>query len=446
MITYQDMEEALANQESVIEFVKRSIEKHKSSVEYKTAWVADQYNRHKNVTISQYQKLLYSVSGQAVPDNFSANFKLKSNYFNRFVTQQNQYLLGNGVSWDDEKTEVALGDSFDTKLQDAGEKALVQAVAFGFWNLDHVEIFQLLEFVPLWDEETGGLRAGIRFWQLDADKPLRATLYEIDGYTEIIWRKNKPDGEILVEKRPYILKTRETQADGIEVYAGENYAAFPIVPFWGNKYHQSEFEGMRENIDAYDLIKSGFANDLDDVSQIYWIIENAGGMDDVDIAEFLQRIKTLHAANVDDGQKVTPQTINVPVEARETLLDRLRSDMYDDFMGLDTKDIASGAVTATQIEAAYEPINAKTDRYEYCVIDFIQGILKLAGVEDNPTFTRSMIVNVSENISNVIQAAEYLPEDYVTEKLLAYLGDADKVEDILQTKDVEDMKRFSEEE
>lgn len=443
MITYQDMEKEMEHGTKIVDFIKSAIEKHKGTPEYVMASVADAYNRHRNLTIMQYQKFLYLASGKAVVDNYSANYKLRTNMFNRLVRQQNQYLLGNGVKWEKNETAKKLGDDFDNKLQDAGEKAIVHGEAFGFWNLDHVEIFSFLEYVPIVDEETGAMRAGIRFWQIDESHPLRATFYELDGYTEYIWRKESQNGgEELAAKRSYQLKTKGTEADGMEIVGGENYVTFPIVPLWANKYKQSEFEGMRENIDAYDLIKSGFCNNVDDASEVYWIIQNAGGMDDIDIAEFLQKLKTKHAANVDDDQKAEPNTIDIPTEAREKLLDRLRADIYEDFMALDTKNIANGAVTATQIEAAYEPVNEKADGYEYCILEFIKEICRLAGVEDNPTFTRSVIVNATEIIQDILQAAPYLSAEYVTEKILTVLGDGDKAEAVLKAIDEESMNRF----
>ena len=443
MITYQDMEKEMEHGTKIVDFIKSAIEKHKGTPEYVMASVADAYNRHRNLTIMQYQKFLYLASGKAVVDNYSANYKLRTNMFNRLVRQQNQYLLGNGVKWEKEETADKLGDDFDNKLQDAGEKAIVHGEAFGFWNLDHVEIFSFLEYVPIVDEETGAMKAGIRFWQIDESHPLRATFYELDGYTEYIWRKESQNGgEELAAKRSYQLKTKGTEADGMEIVGGENYDTFHIVTLWANKYKQSEFEGMRENIDAYDLIKSGFCNNVDDASEVYWIIQNAGGMDDIDIAEFLQKLKTKHAANVDDDQKAEPNTIDIPTEAREKLLDRLRADIYEDFMALDTKNIANGAVTATQIEAAYEPVNEKADGYEYCILEFIKEICRLAGVEDNPTFTRSVIVNATEIIQDVLQAAPYLSAEYVTEKILTLLGDGDKAEEVLKQMDGEDINRF----
>jgi hypothetical protein len=442
MKTYQDLLGIGEAEAKRIEFVLAAINEYKGSNIYREGVVAYEYAKHRNVTIGQYQKLLYTVQGKAVPDNYSANWKMASNFFHRFVTQEMQYLLGNGITWVNEDTAEALGGQFDIQLQKAGKNALIGGVAFGFWNLDHLEVFKVTEFVPLYDEENGALCAGIRFWQLAADKPMRATLYELDGYTEYMWNASK--GTVLKEKRGYVELSRTSEADGTEIYDYENYPGFPIVPLWGNPNHQSELVGLREAIDCYDLIKSGFANDLDDASQIYWIIQNAGGMDDVDLAKFIERMKVVHAAVVEDqGAKAEAHTVEVPYASREALLERISGDLYRDAMALDTKQIAGGAVTATQIRAAYEPLNSKTDEFEYCVHEFLDGILELAGITDEaPSFTRSMMINRSEEIQSVLQAATALDGDYVTRKLLTILGDGDKADEMIEKLHAEELNRF----
>ena len=440
--TYQDLVAVGTDETNRMDFVRTVIFSHQNSEEYKTAVIAQEYDRQQNTTIVNYQKLLYTISGQAVPDNYSANYKLCSNFFNRFVTQQNQHLLGNGASFNDKSQKKKLGSDFDTMLQTLGRYALVDGVSFGFWNYDHVEAFRITEFAPLYDEETGGLMASVRWWQIDPVKPLRATLYEPDGYTEYIWRDNK--GEILKPKRAYVVNVRTSEADGMEILDGENYPSFPIVPMWANLAHQSEIVGIRSQIDCYDLIKSGFANDLDDASQIYWTIQNAGGMDDIDLAKFIERMRTVKAAVVeDDGAKAESHTVEVPYASREALLDRLRNDLYEDFMLLDVKNITAGAATATEIKASYEPMNNKVDMYEYCVLDFLKRLFFVAGIEADVTFTRSAIVNAQENIQVLIQAAQYLSQEYVTSKILEILGDADKTEEVLAQMAEEELNRFS---
>ena len=427
-----------------IDFVLNAINEHKSSEMYRVARDAKLYASGKNATIMSYQKLLYTLTGKAVPDNYSANHKCASGFFKRFVTQEAAYLLGNGVTFENDSTKEKLGNDIDTVLYKGAKSALIQAVSFGFYNKDHVEMYDLTEFVPLYDEENGALMAGIRFWQIDDVKPLRATLFEIDGYVEYIKRKGE-NAEILRDKRPYIQVVRSNDIEGEIIYDGINYPAFPIVPLWANPEKQSELVGKREQIDCYDLIKSGFANDLDDASMIYWTITNAGGMDDIDLARFIERMKTVKAATIDgdEGMKAEAHTMDVPYQSREAYLSRLEKDLYKDCMALDTEQISAGNVTATQIQAAYEPLNQKADEFELCLIEFISGILKVAGIEDYPTFTRSQIVNRQEEIEMLLTAGEYLDDEYITTKILTLLGDADKVQEVLKRKDAEAADRYT---
>ena len=460
MKTYNDFLDALASgdsNETRLDFIKNAIQDHKGSVIYTQARVAEEYARRQNVTIREYIKLLYTLEGKAVKDYFSPNYKIISGFFQRFIKQEKSFLLGNGVSWTNPDTADKLGTTkkpFDTQLQKLAEKTLVGGVGFGFFNLDHIEVFSITEFVPLVDEEDGALKAGIRFWQIAPNKPIRATLYEEDGYTEYIWNEpqrvsraeNNGDdnGRVLHEKQSYKSIVKHTDADGDEIYDGGNYNGFPIVPMWANNAKQSELVGLREQIDCYDLIKSGFANTVDEASIVYWLVQNAGGMDDVDLRKFVDRVKTVHAYSVDEeGATAEPHTISYDYQGREALLVRLANDLYKDAMALDVEQIANGAVTATQIEAAYEPLNEKADDFEYYVIDFINGILELAGIEgETPTFTRSYIVNTTEEITNVLQSAVHLSEDYVTQKILYLLGDGDKAEDVMKEMDAQAMMAY----
>lgn len=440
MKTYEDLIEAGTVENDRMQFVRGAISEYKFGQMYKEADDAYQYFCKRNVTIAKYQKLLYTISGVAVPDNFSANYKFTNAFFPIFVKQENSHLLGNGVTFEEDGTKEALGgDDFDIVLTKAGEAALWGGVSYGFYNLDHVDVFKATEFVPLIGEEDGGLHAGIRFWQVDSTKPLRATLYEQDGYTEYIW--DADGGRVLHDKRKYVQIIQTSEADGDEIIDGENYPGFPIVPLWGNNEHQSELTGLREKIDGYDLIQSGFANDLDDASQIYWTITNAGGMDDIDLAKFVERMKVVRAAVVDDsGSQAEAHTVEVPYQARMQALTDIRDSLYRDAMALDTDKISAGNVTATAIEASYENLNLKCDAFEMNVIEFIKSLLELVGIEDNPTFKRSKIVNMEEDTQMVLQAAQYLDDETIL-KHLPFLS-PDEIDDILARKTDEEASRY----
>jgi len=430
MLTYQDLVNVGENESNRMDFVMNIIHQHKVSDDYKIGAIAEEYYKKRNVTLVKFQKMLTTLTGGRVVDKWSPNHKVVSGFFKRFVTQQNQYSLGNGISWGENPfTDDKQKARFDSEVKKAGLYALIGGVSFGFWNLDHLDVFKITEFAPLYDEENGALRAGVRFWQVDADKPLRATLYEEDGYTEYRWKDGK--GEILQDKRKYIITVSQSDIDGTEIIDGENYPTFPIVPLWGNPEKQSELVGIREGIDVYDFIKNGFANDLDG-AQLYWIIKGAGGMDDPDLAQFLDRLRLVGAASPAEGQSVEAVTLDLPYDARDNLLTRLENDLYRDYMSLNLADIKSGSVVTAQIKAAYKPMDLKADDYEYMLGDFLDHILTLAGIDATPTFTRSMLVNTTEEITAVLSASTMLPKDYVVQKIVTLLGDGDRAQEIAE--------------
>lgn len=440
MKTYEDLLQVIDNEKKLQQFVYAVINDHKSSTMYQEAKIAYEYYCRRNVTISQYQKLLYTLSGEAVPDNYSANYKFINAFFPIFVKQEASHLLGEGVTFNADKTKDRLGGfKFDNAMMKAGIASLWGGVAFGFFNLDHIDVFKITEFAPLVGEEDGGIHAGVRFWQLDSKKPLRATLYLEDGYIEYRWKDG--ECEILKEKTPYIQIVQKSEIDGTEIIDGRNYPSFPIVPLWANEEHQSEFTGLREKIDGYDLIQSGLANDLDDVSQIYWVIQNAGGMDDIDLAKFVERMKTVKASTVDDsGATAEAHTIDIPYQARVEALAGLRDSLYRDAMALDTDKISAGNITATAIEASYENLTLKCDGFESCIVDFIDGLLQLIGIDDSPTFKRSKIVNMTEDTQMVLSASQFLDDETIL-KHLPFLNH-DEIADIMKKNLYEEVNRY----
>lgn len=445
MKTYQDLQEAITKG-TLGEFLRSAVREHQSSKAYKDAVDGMAYYNKHNITIEKFQKFLFTLSGNKTPDIWSSDYRLKTLMFRRLVLQEVGYICANGVSMEGKEK---LGDNFDNKLQTAAKLALAQGVAFGYWNLDHLEVFSFADtpgnpgFVPLLDEKTSALMAGIRYWFRETgNKTLfRATLYELDGVSE--WAaEGSDDATMITAKRAYILKELRNDLGVVDV-CDENYTRLPIATLYGNDTHESELVGLRGSIDCYDFIKSGFANQIDDTSGVYWILKNTGAMDDKDLAQFVQRMKSVKATMVDgsDGTAAEAHTLDVPVEARKTMLDILRRDLYEDAQMLDVAALAGAEKTATEISAAYQPQDNKCSDFEYFLIDFIRQICAVAGINDpKPTFTWNKVINQAETTSMVLSAAEYLDDETTLRHLPWILPE--EVPEILKRRDEADLKRM----
>ena len=442
--TYQDWEAARSKPSMIATIV----DDYKQSPDFMYALEASAYFAGDNLEVMRKVVLkLKSVkaadgTSKAVNSEIIGN-RVASNFFSRFVIQQNQYLLGNGVQLKDEAAKGKLGRAFDTALQQAGENALVQGVCFGFWNRDHMETLKAAAdcrsgFCPLYDEDTSALMAGIQFWQIDDDKPIHYRVFEIDGITE--YKKAKSAVIEVIPKRGYVTKIRR-DAVSTETVGEINYSALPVVPFYANSLCRSELtNNIKSKIDLYDNITSDFGDNLDRTNDVYWVINNFGGTGD-DIIEMLAEIDRIKATYTEAGamgqSTAEPHTIEVPYAARQTAMELLRKALYQDYMALDMDEITGGSLTNVAIKVATTNMNLKADRYEWQAFTFVQRILALLGIEtEDIKFKRRTIVNDSEVVADI----QAMRSDITRKKALElnpYIQ-ADEIDTILKDMDAED--------
>lgn len=428
--TYQDWENAGDRGTLLLEIISR----YKGSEDFRTALTAMRYFVAENEAVGR-KKLLK-------PQRFETTVKepapgggehvrkrtglrtveiegnrVYSRFFYRIVTQENQHLLSNGVTIGDaggesgDAIKARLGIGFDTTMQQLGEKALIQGVAWGYWNLDHIEPIEAAKdansgFVALLDEETGAPRLGIQFWRLSESRPMYIRLFEEDGIT--VYRTTER-GELLEHrpKRAYVLRISKDAA-GEQVIGTSNYGALPLVPLYANPERRSEFDNsIRSKIDAYDRISSDFVDNLDRANDIYWALNNFGG-NTAEVAEMIEQIERLRTVvNISDGvgggSTAQPHTFEVPYQARQTALDILEKQIYEDAMALNIKEIQGGSLTNVAIKASMTNLNLKCDRYEWQVFAFVQGMLRLIGMmTETISFVRQTLVNQTEVVQDIV--------------------------------------------
>ena len=444
MLTYEDWIECGNDENKKIDFILRAIGEHKRSKAYLKAVEAQKYYDGENPTIMNYEKILYDMAGKAHIDMWSANHKIASQFFSMAVNQEVAYLLGNGVRFGKDQTKEKLGKKFDLRVMRAALYARIGGQSFGFWNMDHVDVFRFQEFVPIRGAEDGLLKLGIRWWQIDTTKPMRVTLYEIDGKTEYIQRQSDKM-EVYAKKEPYKMNVSRTDAEGDISAEGENYDGFPIVPMYGNEQHQSSLTGKRNTIDALDLANSNMVNNVDEGNLIYWVLTNCGGMDDLDDAKFIEQLKTTHVTHADGdaGAKAEAHSIEAPFQGTSVTIEKLESRLYKDFQAFNPDSVSQSNQSATAIKASYIPLDLKCDIViEPQVTEFILNILKLAGIDDEPSYQRNQIVNKQEETQTIVMQAEYFDDEYITKKLLSINGDIDMYDELMKRKDAEDAERL----
>lgn len=391
IFTAQDFYEAENKESAII----TAINDYKSSDMYKNAIEGQKYYSGRNTAIMD--RLTY-LQKHGLMDSKVKFHKICSGFFPKLIKQLSQYLLGNGVTLDEDvKNKLGLG--FDKTLQKAGIQALIDAVNWGFWNVDKLIIFRATEFVPLFDEQTGDLRVGIRFWQIHEDKPLYVELFEEDGITKF---SEEDGGSITLtqEKTAYIQKIRK-DALGEEITDTENYPQIPIFALYANELRHSELTpGIKSMIDAYDFINSDLADGITQIEGLYWTIKNFGGDDAAQLLNELQQLKATATDGVESG--VDSHVIEIPYQAKQTALELLRKQIYSDFMGMDMDSITGNSLTNVAINVAKTDLDLKADLFEWGCADFVHNILYLLGINNvEAQFKRRSISNDTETVGNL---------------------------------------------
>ena len=466
MITYQDYERA----ENKLKWLRSALVSYRNSDEYKKAVDEQEYMAGRNTAILQTVKVIYNMAGLPETDFTASNMKIQDNTIHRLVTDRCSYSLGNGVSFSGKHREIVdgkakfvdpvkdiLGKHFDRALKKAGYWALSNGAAYLYVHMGRKKqkwqytLFKKTEFLPLYDEDTGALRGGIRFWSLDWGKrPITAVLYLENGYEKYRTPPKKygiSALELVEELRPYIETVQESEAFGEEVVGTENPTRLPIFPIYSGEIRNSALDKLKPLIDSTDLVLSGFVNDVQDIPQIYWLISGGGGMSEGDKRQLLDRLILQHMAVVDgENAKIQGYTQEIPYEARERCIKQLRNKMYENYGGFDVHTIEAGS-TNDHIEAGYWPMDEEADDFEYEVIDFVQAILEMMGVDEEeedttPLFKRNRVSNQKEQTDMVVEAAPYLDDRTILEKIPWIT--VDEVDDILERKDGESFSRFEE--
>ena len=442
MLIYQDF----LNADNKQQFIVKAVENFRGSKEYANMVTSQKYYEGLNPTIMGRNFQFYSKGGVLYDDIFRSNNKVSSGMFSKITQQLSSYLLANGVTISDESIKDDFGRWFDVKMQELGIISLVDGVGYGYIYIDEKGQFRLqnwrgTEAIPLYDERTGMIMAMIRFWQIEANRPLYIEFYTQEGKESIKVVENNI--ELIEEKSSYI-KTVNKDSMGTTIADIGNFSVLPIIPLYCKADKTSSLtQPIKSKIDLYDIILSDFGNNLEDSNDVYWVLRNYGGQD---IEEFLTAFKQYKTIQVDEDGSAEPKTIEIPYQARQEALDKLKKDIYDDAMALDTSVLSGGSLTNVAIKANMMNLDLKADLFENQIYSFLYSVIDLylefknKNVDYEIELIRRSIVNDTELIDNIQKCRQDISHETAL-RLNPYIKDEKEEMELI---DQEGMNKYNE--
>ena len=205
-----------------------------------------------------------------------------------------------------------------------------------------------------------------------------------------------------------------------------DFGRVPFIPFSNNQESSASLTRYKGLIDVYDRVFAGFVDDIDDVQQVILTLTNYGG-EEKSSAELLRKIKLekvlkVDALNPQDKAGLDTLTIDIPVEARNALLDRTREAIFLQAQAVDPTKVEMGTnKSGVALKMLYSLLELKAaaleSEFRPALAALIRAVMKYNNVQDfetrkiEQTWTRAAIKDAAE----MAQIISQLSDDTSTE-------------------------------
>ena len=380
----------------------------------------------------------------------TADNRIPSNFYKLLVNQKAAYAFTEKVTFDTGNDELnslitkTLGDSFRKKCKSLCVQAANASMGWlHYWKGDdgkfHYAVIDAKQVIPVWTR--------------DLEKELYAVLRtytmidETDGYTYIIYeiwtadqcesfrRRSDLDFDALDYFCQYLVIDIDTGTEEYQPVYAHGFEEVPFIFFNNNDEGANDLQDIKELIDAYDKVFSGFLNDLEDIQELIFVITNYGG--DADNAlQILQEMKTKKIINVesegaDDKSGVSTLAIEIPVAARKEMLDITRKAIFEQGMGIDPDPQNFGNSSGVALQYLYSLLELKTGmmetEFEVSFNRLARAILKFYGKTSEKleqTWTRTSVTNDSE-MADIAQKSKGVISDETIVRKHPWVDDAE---------------------
>ena len=358
-----------------IEVMKKIIENHIGDDDefLKRATEGDNYYRKKNDITRKKKK--HDKTGWR-----EANNKIPSNFYQILVDQKASYMFSNPPTFDvgDERinqeiTDV-LGESFSDKLQNLSVFTSNMWRGSMFCWIDpedgsfQYEVVDSRKVFLIQDQSLKKKDLGVYYTYNTIDENGDEwVIYEYCDYYNIYTYRKPSDGSIdqLEVYRPSHYRKNPPDGQPDNVIAHDFPGQLPWIFTYNNTIGTTDLNSIKEMIDMYDSVLSGFFDDLEDIQQAIMLLYGHGGETLEEFRENLKMYKVLELDSYmdDDGNthegRLETISFEIPVEARNTLLTMTRKRIFEDGQGIDPDPENFGNSSGTALKHLYDNLDLK---------------------------------------------------------------------------------------
>lgn len=398
--------------ETIKKLIRDNAAQHEMDV--RRAQTADRYYRKRNDILL---KKPFDENGEHPMRN--ADNRIPSNFYGLLVNQKASYLFSDpplfdvGRKADNERIVEALGDGYAKKCKGLCINASNAGVGWlHVWKGEdggfQYGVVPSTQVIPVWSSDLEKrLIAALRTYNTVDDVGETYTVYEYWTDTECVayQRREAANLDYLFPCRMFSVYDLDLGMMQPSNRYQHGWGEVPFIPFFNNEVCASDLDTVKELVDAYDKVFSGFLNDLEDIQEIIFVLSGYGG---ADLHEFIENIKRSKAIKVDPGDDnnkpgVETLTINIPVEAREKMLTITRKAIFEQGQGIDPDPQNFGNSSGVALKFLYSLLELKSGLMETefrlgfgRLVRLICKHLGIAPGKIDQTWTRTAVTNDAE--------------------------------------------------
>lgn len=274
------------------------------------------------------------------------------------------------------------------------------------------------------------------------------------------------------------LEAEELMIDGEPVTGLPNdFGEIPVIEFCNNDKEQGDLPKYKELIDMYDKVISGFANDLDDIQEIVWVLKDYTGENEQTISipqrdeegnilydedgdpflkqvnkpvNLLQQIKAQKYVTVDENGGLDKLSIEIPHEARDAALTILQKQIYISGMGVDPNPERTGQATGAYVDHLYSLLELKAGmmqaQFEVALNKLVRAILAHLGRTDDLTIEQTWTRNKPKVDNEIVERLNSTPStvmsDYTKRRKHPDIDDPDAEDELVKKEQEEALQNM----
>jgi SPP1 family phage portal protein len=398
--------------------------------EFKTnMFYGKEYYKSKNIVINQ-RTFEYALSnGKSIVDEWRSNNKIPHGFLKEIVDQKLNYSLSKPVNINnaDNIKEVLDINEF---ISEIGFESSLKGVGWLFLNYNSkgklgYKIIKSEEIIPIYDTQyEDDLLQVIRYYSiqvLEGNQLKSRYKVELWDKEKVTYYVQNSDGNFILDSLIGINPTFHWSITTYELnepvsIEGNSWGIVPFIPLWNNPDHLTDLNPIKPHIDMFDKINSDFSNNLEDLQDSVMKLVNYGGMTDR-LDEFLEYLKKYKVLPLDSQGDAEYMTLDIPVEAKKTMLQSLRDSIFEFGQAVDLNKVGDGNITNIVIKSRYSGLDLKANDFEKSITKFLKSVFEFVNIylansgkqQDDIkkieiTFNRSIIVNNNEIVDIAVKS------------------------------------------